>query len=101
VAVLLVLAYPIFDITFVTITRMRARRKVYLGGRDHTSHRLNHLLGSPRLTALAVYLLTALVAGSGVALGRHPSPTLSAWLGGGALLLLVVLGFRLARVPVR
>ena len=36
----LILLVPIFDTTFVTITRTLARRPISTGGRDHTSHRL-------------------------------------------------------------
>jgi UDP-GlcNAc:undecaprenyl-phosphate GlcNAc-1-phosphate transferase len=37
---LLVLAVPILDTTLVTVMRMRERRPVTQGGKDHTSHRL-------------------------------------------------------------
>jgi UDP-GlcNAc:undecaprenyl-phosphate GlcNAc-1-phosphate transferase len=36
----LLLLIPIFDTTFVTLTRLVTGRPVALGGRDHTSHRL-------------------------------------------------------------
>src|SRR5262249_55631111 len=34
------LLIPIFDTAFVTMTRMLSGRKIAVGGRDHTSHRL-------------------------------------------------------------
>jgi UDP-GlcNAc:undecaprenyl-phosphate GlcNAc-1-phosphate transferase len=37
---LLVLAVPILDTTLVTVTRLRERRPVTQGGKDHSSHRL-------------------------------------------------------------
>ena len=36
----LVLAVPLFDMAVVVITRLREGRPVYVGGTDHTSHRL-------------------------------------------------------------
>jgi UDP-GlcNAc:undecaprenyl-phosphate GlcNAc-1-phosphate transferase len=36
----LLLLIPIFDTTFVTVTRLITGRRVSTGGRDHTSHRL-------------------------------------------------------------
>jgi UDP-GlcNAc:undecaprenyl-phosphate/decaprenyl-phosphate GlcNAc-1-phosphate transferase len=35
---LIILAVPIFDTTFVVISRIRRSVKIYQGGRDHTSH---------------------------------------------------------------
>jgi UDP-GlcNAc:undecaprenyl-phosphate GlcNAc-1-phosphate transferase len=101
VAIVLVVAYPIFDITFVTITRLRGRRKIYLGGRDHSSHRLNRVLENPRRTAFAIYCVTALITGLGVSLGREPSLPRMLVLGGAAAVMLTVLGLRLARLPAR
>jgi len=40
---LLVLAYPIFDVLLVMINRIIAGRPIYLGGKDHSSHRLVRL----------------------------------------------------------
>src|SRR5207245_2293518 len=36
----LLLSIPIFDTAFVTVTRIMTGRRVGVGGRDHTSHRL-------------------------------------------------------------
>jgi len=60
---LIVLGYPVFDITFVTIVRIREKRRIYQGGRDHTSHRLAALALSSRETALVIYAF-CLVLGS-------------------------------------
>jgi UDP-GlcNAc:undecaprenyl-phosphate/decaprenyl-phosphate GlcNAc-1-phosphate transferase len=65
VPVLLVLI-PIFDTTFVTVTRLLQGRPVSQGGRDHTSHRLVVLGGSER-RALAVLFGLSII-GGGVAL---------------------------------
>jgi UDP-GlcNAc:undecaprenyl-phosphate GlcNAc-1-phosphate transferase len=50
-----VLAYPIFDITFVSITRSARGQSLAQGGKDHTSHRIARITGSDRLTALTIY----------------------------------------------
>ncbi|MBU4487659.1 MAG: undecaprenyl/decaprenyl-phosphate alpha-N-acetylglucosaminyl 1-phosphate transferase [Candidatus Omnitrophica bacterium] len=36
---ILILGYPIFDVTFVTVMRMMEGRPVSMGGKDHSSHR--------------------------------------------------------------
>lgn len=97
IGLLLILGFPLFDLTFVTITRIRDRRRVWIPGLDHSTHRLNHLLLGPRRTALAVYVLTAMTAVTGVLVVKHPgAPT--ALLAAADLLVLLVLGGRLARV---
>ncbi len=55
------LAYPIFDITFVSVTRVARGQSLTQGGRDHTSHRLARIVGSPRTTALFIYAICAAV----------------------------------------
>jgi UDP-GlcNAc:undecaprenyl-phosphate GlcNAc-1-phosphate transferase len=52
----LVLAYPIFDTTFVTILRLREGRPVFRGGKDHTSHRLVSLGLGRTEAVLLIYL---------------------------------------------
>lgn len=56
----LLLLVPIFDTTFVTITRSLARRPVSVGGQDHTSHRLVALGLSPRAAILSLYFVALL-----------------------------------------
>jgi UDP-GlcNAc:undecaprenyl-phosphate GlcNAc-1-phosphate transferase len=67
---LLVLAYPLFDTTLVVALRLRCGRSPFVGGRDHSSHRLVRL-GLGRVEAvLLIHLfavsqaLTALVVSS-------------------------------------
>ena len=51
----LVLGYPIFDTTLVSIIRILEGRSIFQGGKDHSSHRLA-LLGLKRYRAvLAIY----------------------------------------------
>ena len=65
VPVLLVLI-PIFDTTFVTVTRLLRGQPVSQGGRDHTSHRLVTLGGSERRALAVLFGLSIL--GGGLAL---------------------------------
>jgi UDP-GlcNAc:undecaprenyl-phosphate GlcNAc-1-phosphate transferase len=94
---LLVIAYPLFDLVFVTVTRVQSGRPVWSPGKDHTTHRLNRLLESPRLTALAVYALTAVAVAAGIALLHRPGVP-SAVAAAAPILLFLILGLRLARV---
>ena len=62
---LLVLAVPILDTTLVTVLRLRERRPVYAGGRDHTSHRLvYHGLSEGSVVILLAVVAAALGATS-------------------------------------
>src|SRR5687767_14796460 len=56
----LVVLVPIFDTTFVTVTRKLSGRPVSQGGRDHTSHRLVALGMSERRATLLLYMFAAL-----------------------------------------
>lgn len=53
---LLVLAYPIFDTTLVVILRWRRGQSVFVGGRDHSSHRLVNLGLGKLETVLLIHL---------------------------------------------
>ncbi|MGH2571751.1 MAG: MraY family glycosyltransferase [bacterium] len=53
------LAYPIFDITFVSVTRVARGQSLTQGGKDHTSHRLARIKNDTRLTAVAIYGICA------------------------------------------
>ncbi|MCX5694983.1 MAG: hypothetical protein NT014_07720 [Candidatus Omnitrophica bacterium] len=57
-----ILSVPIFDTIFVMIGRKLLGRKVFEGGRDHTSHRLVTLGLSPRKTVLLLYAISTLFA---------------------------------------
>lgn len=71
------LLIPIFDTSFVTLARRLSGRSAFLGGRDHTSHRLVALGIGERRAVLVLYVLTAL--GGGVALGLIGLPRGLAW----------------------
>ena len=44
-AVSLFLAYPLFDVVFVVVDRVVRGRPIYVGGTDHTTHRLGRRFG--------------------------------------------------------
>lgn len=50
----LLVGLVIFDTTLVTVSRSRAGASLFTGGRDHTTHRLAQVLGSPRRVALTL-----------------------------------------------
>jgi UDP-GlcNAc:undecaprenyl-phosphate GlcNAc-1-phosphate transferase len=54
-----ILAIPIFDTTLVTIMRKMEGRPAFLGGKDHSSHRLVELGFSERKAVLILYMLAA------------------------------------------
>ena len=62
---LLVLAVPILDTTLVTVTRLREKRPVTRGGKDHSSHRLVYYgLSEAKAVALLAIIAVALGATS-------------------------------------
>ncbi len=63
---ILVLAYPIFDTTLVTIIRISEGRSVFQGGKDHSSHRLALLGLRTRNTVIFVYLVCLMLGISAV-----------------------------------
>ena len=98
VPVLLVLI-PIFDTTFVTVTRLLRGQPVSQGGRDHTSHRLVALGGS-ETRALAV-LFGLSILGGGLALLTYRAEVGTAIVLLPLLLVgLALLGIHLSRVEV-
>lgn len=59
---IVVLALPIFDTTLVVISRLRTRRPIYVGGKDHVSHRLvSRLAMSKARGVMALYYIAVLL----------------------------------------
>ncbi len=74
----LILAVPIFDTTLVAMLRFVHRRMPWEGGRDHSSHRLVHLLkGSEKGAVLILYGMGALAGGLGLMAAKFSSLTAS------------------------
>ncbi len=55
---LYILAIPLFDMVMVVASRLRQRRPIYLGGKDHISHRLRLLGWSNRAILWTIVLAT-------------------------------------------
>ena len=95
----LLMLIPIFDTTFVTLTRLLTGRAVSQGGRDHTSHRLVSLGISERQALACLYgvsILAGLLAALSYQFGFTHTVVLLALL----LVGLVILGVYLSRVQV-
>lgn len=96
---ILALLYPVFDITFVVINRLREGRAIYQGGKDHSNHRLARLLQCPIRTVLLLWLSSAALSVSALVVQsrNRPLPTLLSWGLWTAIFLLA--GLRLSSVP--
>lgn len=57
-AVAILLAYPIFDVVFVILDRLAGGRRVYVGGMDHTTHRLGRRCGKWGALGIVVVAVT-------------------------------------------
>ena len=94
------LAYPAFDMIFVVVTRIRDGRRIYLGGRDHTNHRLASVLKCPKKAVMLLWLSGAALSASGLVVQKldQAIPALllvSLWSA-----LLLATGIRLSSVPI-
>ena len=94
------LAYPAFDMMFVVVTRLRDGRKIYLGGRDHTNHRLASVLKCPKNAVLLLWLSGAALSVSGLVVLNLNRPMPALLLVGLWSVLLLVTGIRLSSVPI-
>jgi UDP-GlcNAc:undecaprenyl-phosphate GlcNAc-1-phosphate transferase len=75
VAAVLLVAPAVLDTTLVVISRVRSGRPIYIGGTDHTSHRLMLLGIGPRLVLAVLVLATTFSASIGVLVSQdlvHP-----------------------------
>jgi UDP-GlcNAc:undecaprenyl-phosphate GlcNAc-1-phosphate transferase len=72
---LLLLAVPILDTSVAVVSRIRRRRSIFQGGRDHLSHRLMRKGFSKRQSAYALWSLAAIFAGIAVTIATTDSYT--------------------------
>jgi UDP-GlcNAc:undecaprenyl-phosphate GlcNAc-1-phosphate transferase len=79
VAPILVMAVPILDTAFVTTLRAVSGRRVYEGGKDHTSHRLVIMGLSEKRSVLAIYLFSLVFGGFAVFLAFPGASYLLVW----------------------
>lgn len=96
----LALAYPAFDMIFVVVTRLRDGRKIYLGGRDHTNHRLASVLKCPKNAVLLLWASGVALSASGLVVQSLNQPMPALLLVGLWSALLLVTGIRLSSVPI-
>jgi UDP-GlcNAc:undecaprenyl-phosphate GlcNAc-1-phosphate transferase len=88
---IIVLALPIFDTTWVIISRLRRGLPVYLGGKDHISHRLCSRLGMSPARAVVTLYYAATILGLAALIVRESAPA-QALLIGGILLTIFIVG---------
>jgi UDP-GlcNAc:undecaprenyl-phosphate GlcNAc-1-phosphate transferase len=82
----LLLGVPIFDMALVVVARLRDGRRIYVGGTDHTSHRLVALGFSTRAVAFFAYGAQILCAATAVwLLGASAGTGLTAIVGAGVV----------------
>jgi len=98
---ILVVGYPVFDMIFVVVNRLREGRHIHVGGKDHSNHRLANLIRCQTRTVVMVWLVGAGLCASGLAVQRLnlPLPTLA--LSGLWVIALLLAGLRLSSVPVQ
>lgn len=98
----LLLGVPVLDTTTVVVGRWRNGRTLYLGGRDHLSHRLVALGWSPTDAVLTLVGCQALLGGLAILVGRRVLPVWLGLLASGCVvvaLLLLCLSARVYREP--
>lgn len=98
---ILMLAYPVFDMIFVVVNRLRDGRKVYIGGRDHSNHRLASVIRCPTRTVLLMWCSTAVLCASGLAVLWLNRPAPALLLSGLWTILLLWSGRRLSSIPIQ
>ncbi|OIO39523.1 MAG: hypothetical protein AUJ75_01175 [Candidatus Omnitrophica bacterium CG1_02_49_10] len=94
---ILVLAYPIFDTTLVSIMRVSRGQSIFAGGKDHSSHRLISLGFSEKKAVMFIYLIS-LILGVSAFIVTISDPVSAAISISAIFLLLFILGVRLALV---
>jgi len=66
----LILAVPLFDLVLVVISRTRGGRPIYVGGTDHSAHRMASLGWTHQRVATMLYGAAALFGACAVAIAR-------------------------------
>jgi len=69
---ILILGYPIFDTTLVTFLRIKEKRPIFLGGKDHSSHILASLGLKKKRAVLIIYMICILLGLSALVVSRAP-----------------------------
>ena len=82
----ILLALPILDTVTVTLARVRRRRRISIGGRDHLSHRLVARGLSPGMAVWVLVIAEGAVGALAVLAGRKVIPLAAAAIGTAAVL---------------
>jgi len=93
----LIAGLPILDTLLVVVSRARRGVPVYMGGRDHLTHRLGTTFGSARAVALALGVIQVSLGGGAVAASELGASAVIAFAG----LCLAILAAGLAVVEAR
>jgi UDP-GlcNAc:undecaprenyl-phosphate GlcNAc-1-phosphate transferase len=96
---MLLLAVPLFDMILVIVARLADGRPVYIGGTDHSSHRLLRRGLEPRTVALAAYAVQTICVIAALALNRSAWPVVVVAAITSALVALVALASLLRAEP--
>ncbi len=92
---LLAVAVPLFDTALVSISRVRGRQRVAIGGTDHMTHRLHTAGFGVRTVAPFLFVAQATLGGMGVVISSIPRAagwaTLALVASGGIMTLLIFL----------
>ena len=84
--VMLLAAVPLFDLSLVVTARLLGRRRLWLGGHDHTSHRLKQRGSTPMQLAMTFAIAQSTAAVLAWIVYDAASPTLTWWvIAGGAV----------------
>jgi UDP-GlcNAc:undecaprenyl-phosphate/decaprenyl-phosphate GlcNAc-1-phosphate transferase len=97
---ILMLAYPVFDMIFVVVNRLRDGRKVYIGGKDHSNHRLASVIRCPTKTVLLMWCSSAALCASGLVVLWSNRPATALPLSALWTILLLWSGRRLSCIPI-
>ncbi|MCB5252650.1 MAG: MraY family glycosyltransferase [Candidatus Cloacimonadaceae bacterium] len=96
----LLLSYAIFDISLVSFTRKRDGRHVMQGGKDHSTHRINTVLGSVRVTAAIIYTINVLIVLTSIMVFRIGSRELLIFSTMLFAIFFLIFGHKLDQVPI-
>jgi len=99
VGVPLILAYPAFDLVFVVVNRLREGRKIYVGGKDHSNHRIARLLKCQKTTVMWIWASGAALCASGLVVLSLNRPAVTLLLSGLWTVLFLWTGLRLSSEP--
>lgn len=97
---ILILGYPIFDTTLVSIMRILEGRSIFRGGKDHSSHRLA-LMGLKRYRAVLIIYLICILLGIVAVVVTKTHWTIGLMFGSVTFIIMTVFGIRLAFIDTK